>query len=230
MRADAGANEFILTLSCRDTKGIVYAVSGLLFQAGCNIIDSQQFGDLQDADATGRCSSCACTSRRRRSWPTPPRWTALFATRARAVRHGRCSFHALGAPAARAADGEPARPLPERPAVPLAAAASSTSTSRRSSRTTPTFAELARELRHRRSTTCRWPPGADAEAKRAQEQRGRGAGRARAHRPRRARALHADPVARVLRCAGGPRDQHPPQLPAQLQGRASRTTRRTTAA
>ena len=45
--------EFILRLSCRDTKGIVHAVSGLLFQAGCNIIDSQQFGDLAGAGATG---------------------------------------------------------------------------------------------------------------------------------------------------------------------------------
>ena len=39
--------EFVLTLSCRDTKGIVYTVSGLLYQAGCNILDSQQFGDLE---------------------------------------------------------------------------------------------------------------------------------------------------------------------------------------
>jgi formyltetrahydrofolate deformylase len=45
--------EFVLTLSCRDTKGIVHAVSGLLFQAGCNIIDSQQFGDVLSEDATG---------------------------------------------------------------------------------------------------------------------------------------------------------------------------------
>lgn len=45
--------EFILTLSCKDAMGIVYAVSGLLFQAGCNIIDSQQFGDVQGDDATG---------------------------------------------------------------------------------------------------------------------------------------------------------------------------------
>jgi formyltetrahydrofolate deformylase len=45
--------EFILTLSCKDTTGIVYAVSGLLFQAGCNIIDSQQFGDVEGDDATG---------------------------------------------------------------------------------------------------------------------------------------------------------------------------------
>ena len=47
------AQEFVLTLACRDTTGIVYAVSGLLFQAGCNIIDSQQFGDVQGDDATG---------------------------------------------------------------------------------------------------------------------------------------------------------------------------------
>ncbi len=46
-------NEFVLTLSCRDAKGIVHAVSGLLFQAGCNIIDSQQFGDVLASDATG---------------------------------------------------------------------------------------------------------------------------------------------------------------------------------
>ena len=46
-------HEFILTLSCRDTTGIVYAVSGLLYQAGCNIIDSQQFGDVLGDDATG---------------------------------------------------------------------------------------------------------------------------------------------------------------------------------
>jgi formyltetrahydrofolate deformylase len=45
--------EFILTLSCQDRTGIVYAVSGLLFQAGCNIIDSQQFGDVEGEDATG---------------------------------------------------------------------------------------------------------------------------------------------------------------------------------
>ncbi|HSI58838.1 MAG TPA: formyltetrahydrofolate deformylase [Ideonella sp.] len=45
--------EFILTLACRDTKGIVHNVSGLLYQAGCNIIDSQQFGDVLGDGATG---------------------------------------------------------------------------------------------------------------------------------------------------------------------------------
>jgi formyltetrahydrofolate deformylase len=46
-------HQFILTLACADTKGIVHAVSGLLYQAGCNIIDSQQFGDLDGEHATG---------------------------------------------------------------------------------------------------------------------------------------------------------------------------------
>ena len=46
-------NQFVLTLACPDTKGIVHAVAGLLYQAGCNIIDSQQFGDLEGDDATG---------------------------------------------------------------------------------------------------------------------------------------------------------------------------------
>jgi formyltetrahydrofolate deformylase len=46
-------HQFVLTLTCRDAKGIVHAVSGLLYQAGCNIIDSQQFGDLAGEDATG---------------------------------------------------------------------------------------------------------------------------------------------------------------------------------
>ena len=45
--------EFVLTLSCRDATGIVHAVSGILFGAGCNIVDSQQFGDVTGADATG---------------------------------------------------------------------------------------------------------------------------------------------------------------------------------
>jgi formyltetrahydrofolate deformylase len=47
------SGQFILTLSCPDAKGIVHAVSGLLYQAGCNIIDSQQFGDVLGDDATG---------------------------------------------------------------------------------------------------------------------------------------------------------------------------------
>jgi formyltetrahydrofolate deformylase len=37
--------EYVLTLSCADRLGIVHAVSGLLTEHGCNIVDSQQFSD-----------------------------------------------------------------------------------------------------------------------------------------------------------------------------------------
>ena len=37
--------DFVLTLSCEDTVGIVHAVSGFLVEGGCNIVDSAQFGD-----------------------------------------------------------------------------------------------------------------------------------------------------------------------------------------
>lgn len=39
--------EYILTLSCKDQRGIVQRVSGFLAEHGCNIIDSAQFGDAQ---------------------------------------------------------------------------------------------------------------------------------------------------------------------------------------
>ncbi|MFN7668157.1 MAG: formyltetrahydrofolate deformylase [Burkholderiales bacterium] len=38
-------NDFILTLFCPDRTGIVYAVSGFLFERQCNILDSAQYGD-----------------------------------------------------------------------------------------------------------------------------------------------------------------------------------------
>ncbi|MGY4167669.1 formyltetrahydrofolate deformylase [Bradyrhizobium sp. USDA 4529] len=37
----------ILALSCPDRPGIVSSVSTLLFEAGCNILDAQQFGDIE---------------------------------------------------------------------------------------------------------------------------------------------------------------------------------------
>ncbi|MGW6705849.1 formyltetrahydrofolate deformylase [Streptomyces sp. NPDC054956] len=39
------AQQYVLTLSCPDKQGIVHAVSSYLFMTGCNIEDSQQFGD-----------------------------------------------------------------------------------------------------------------------------------------------------------------------------------------
>jgi formyltetrahydrofolate deformylase len=42
---ESGGLEFILTLSCPDKPGIVYAVSSFLVQHSANIIDSQQYGE-----------------------------------------------------------------------------------------------------------------------------------------------------------------------------------------
>jgi len=39
--------DFVLTLVCPDTRGIVHAVSGCLVSTDCNILDSAQFGDPQ---------------------------------------------------------------------------------------------------------------------------------------------------------------------------------------
>jgi len=46
MKKAARAREYILTLSCPDQRGIVRAVSGLLADSGCNILDSAQFNDV----------------------------------------------------------------------------------------------------------------------------------------------------------------------------------------
>ncbi len=48
MPAAAGgqaSTEFVLTLSCPDRVGIVHAVAAYLHEAGCNVLDSQQYGD-----------------------------------------------------------------------------------------------------------------------------------------------------------------------------------------
>ncbi len=39
------SRHYILTLSCPDRIGIVYRVTGVLYEHGCNILDAQQFGD-----------------------------------------------------------------------------------------------------------------------------------------------------------------------------------------
>ncbi|MBB5575746.1 formyltetrahydrofolate deformylase [Rhizobium paranaense] len=41
-------SQYILTVSCMSTRGIVAAISGYLAEKGCNIIDSSQFDDLQN--------------------------------------------------------------------------------------------------------------------------------------------------------------------------------------
>jgi len=47
-KEERGGLEFILTLSCPDKPGIVYAVSSFLVQHSANIVDSQQYGQLDD--------------------------------------------------------------------------------------------------------------------------------------------------------------------------------------
>ena len=37
---------YVLTVSCKTTRGIVAAISGFLAEKGCNIVDSSQFDDL----------------------------------------------------------------------------------------------------------------------------------------------------------------------------------------
>ncbi|MGN9787307.1 formyltetrahydrofolate deformylase [Nonomuraea sp. ZG12] len=41
------STEYVLTLSCPDRPGVVAAVAGLLAARGCNITESQQFGDRE---------------------------------------------------------------------------------------------------------------------------------------------------------------------------------------
>jgi formyltetrahydrofolate deformylase len=44
--------EFVLTLSCPDRAGIVHAVAAYLHEAGCNVLDSQQFADRTSEGAS----------------------------------------------------------------------------------------------------------------------------------------------------------------------------------
>lgn len=45
--SDAADDAIILTLACPNRPGIVAAVSTYLFERGCNILDAQQFDDIQ---------------------------------------------------------------------------------------------------------------------------------------------------------------------------------------
>src|SRR5688500_5589729 len=40
--------EHVLTLDCRESPGIVHAVSGFLLEHGCDLIDNQQFGERSE--------------------------------------------------------------------------------------------------------------------------------------------------------------------------------------
>ncbi|MGW0364239.1 formyltetrahydrofolate deformylase [Streptomyces sp. NPDC002990] len=47
IQPQADPQQYVLTMSCPDKRGIVHAVSSYLFMTGCNIVDSQQFGDRE---------------------------------------------------------------------------------------------------------------------------------------------------------------------------------------
>ena len=81
-------HQYVLTLSCPDRPGIVAAVSTLLFENGQNILDAQQFDDIETghffmrvvfnaADRGGRCRRCGPASRRS---PSASAWTGRCAT------------------------------------------------------------------------------------------------------------------------------------------------------
>jgi formyltetrahydrofolate deformylase len=57
MSADAG-REYVLTLSCPDKPGIVYAVSSFLVQHSANILASQQYGESPDGRFFMRVHFC----------------------------------------------------------------------------------------------------------------------------------------------------------------------------
>lgn len=99
---------YVLTVSCKSTRGIVAAITGYLAEKGCNIVDSSQSDDRGPGLFFMRLS---------------------FASEARGVGKGLRRGHQAvqdertvprrQAPHEGAADGVPLRPLPERSALPL---------------------------------------------------------------------------------------------------------------
>src|SRR5580704_4635822 len=57
MSAERG-REYVLTLSCPDKPGIVYAVSSFLVQHSANILASQQYGESPDGRFFMRVHFC----------------------------------------------------------------------------------------------------------------------------------------------------------------------------
>ncbi|GAC1382744.1 MAG: formyltetrahydrofolate deformylase [Pseudarthrobacter sp.] len=54
---------YVLTLSCPDRPGIVHAVAGALLVAGCNILDSQQYGSPSTGNFFMRVEATTTASR-----------------------------------------------------------------------------------------------------------------------------------------------------------------------
>lgn len=106
LSAPAGTAQYVLTLDCPDSPGLVHQISGVLLKHGADIIDNRQFSDRLHqqaaADWTSRTgtSSCACISAPRagqKRWPafilTLSRWpsgTACGGNCARTGKSGVC--------------------------------------------------------------------------------------------------------------------------------------------
>ena len=203
--------EFVLTLSCRDTTGIVYAVSGLLYQAGCNIIDSQQFGDVDGDDATGlffmRVHFAA--PEQLADVPTLDRLFAHVRT-----QHGMdARFHALGHRSRVllmvSKFGHCLNDLLFRCTARGCCPWTSRAIVSNHARVLPAW----RLATTSRSTTCRWSTARTPQPRRrheAQRLRGHRRGRTRIELVVLARYMQilSDDLCRQAR---GPRDQHPPQ-------------------
>ena len=105
------AEQYVLTLSCPDKQGIVHAVSSYLFMTGCNIEDSQQFGDHDTGLFFMRVHFSA------EAPVTVEKLRASFAAIGDSFRMDWQIHRAERADADRA-DGQQVRALPQRPAVP----------------------------------------------------------------------------------------------------------------
>jgi formyltetrahydrofolate deformylase len=63
MTTSTTADEYVLTLSCRDVPGIVFAVSKFLVERGCSITESQQFDDRGSGTFLMRVQFCVADRR-----------------------------------------------------------------------------------------------------------------------------------------------------------------------
>ena len=200
----------ILLIHCPDREGLVASVTSLIRKVHGNIVDLDQHVDAERGVFFMRVE-----------W-TPPadpdvveRFERDFRRRGRRpLRHALAAGAGKPAPATGDLRLE-VQPLPVRPALPLAV--------RRVGGGHPGHRQQPRGPRARRARLRR---PVRAHSGHSRQQGGGGSPAARpaargAHRPRRARPLHADPVAGLHRRHARARDQHPPLVPAGLRGRAA---------
>ena len=197
---------YVLTVSCPDRIGVVADVAAFLVANDCNIIESGQYSDQENGRFFLR-NALPAAERRDAGEPEEGLRPGRRALRDRRPLLRR---RAQGEdPAAGVAPG----PLPERPDLPPPHRRPADRHRRRGLqpqglRGPGRLGRPAVRLHagHRRDQAAAGSPAA-------------GPGREPRRRADRAGPLHAGAVGRVLRPLAGPGDQHPPLLPAELQGR-----------